>query len=73
MAERINVTLGDGLYKQLKTRSEFSGASMSSIMSLAYSQYEAQLSLSNELPELVKFMNTDEFKEALKKEISSKA
>ena len=36
MAERINVTLGDELYKQLKARSEFSGASMSSIMSLAY-------------------------------------
>lgn len=73
MAERVNVSLGDDLYDKLRKRAEFTGASMSSIMSLAYANYENQQMMADELPMMVKLMSSSEFQEALKNENASKA
>lgn len=51
--KRVNVSLGDELYKKVEKRSAETGASMSSILALAYEQYEMQQSVANQLPALL--------------------
>lgn len=51
--KRVNVSLGDELYKKVEKRSADTGASMSSILALAYEQYEMQQSVTQQLPELL--------------------
>lgn len=51
--KRVNVSLGDTLYKKVEKRSAETGASMSSILALAYEQYEMQQTVTNQLPELL--------------------
>ena len=51
--KRVNVSLGDELYKKVEKRSTETGASMSSIMALAYEQYEMQQTVTNQLPALL--------------------
>lgn len=51
--KRVNVSLGDELYKKVEKRSAETGASMSSILALAYEQYEMQQSVTNQLPALL--------------------
>lgn len=51
--KRVNVSLGDDLYKKVEKRSAETGASMSSIMALAYEQYEMQQSMTQQLPALL--------------------
>lgn len=51
--KRVNVSLGDDLYKKVEKRSAETGASMSSILALAYEQYEMQQSMTNQLPALL--------------------
>ena len=51
--KRVNVSLGDELYKKVEKRSTETGASMSSILALAYEQYEMQQTVTNRLPELL--------------------
>lgn len=51
--KRVNVSLGDELYKKVEKRSAETGASMSSIMALAYEQYEMQQTVTNQLPALL--------------------
>lgn len=51
--KRVNVSLGDELYKKVEKRSAETGASMSSILALAYEQYEMQQSMTQQLPALL--------------------
>ena len=51
--KRVNVSLGDELYKKVEKRSAETGASMSSILALAYEQYEMQQSVTQQLPALL--------------------
>lgn len=51
--KRVNVSLGDELYKKVEKRSTETGASMSSILALAYEQYEMQQTVTNQLPALL--------------------
>lgn len=51
--KRVNVSLGDELYKKVEKRSAETGASMSSILALAYEQYEMQQTVTNQLPALL--------------------
>lgn len=55
--KRVNVSLGDELYKKVEKRSAETGASMSSILALAYEQYEMQQSMSQQLPALLEAIN----------------
>lgn len=54
--KRVNVSLGDELYKKVERRSAETGASMSSILALAYEQYEMQQSMVNQMPGLLEAM-----------------
>lgn len=51
--KRVNVSLGEELYKKVEKRSADSGASMSSILALAYEQYEMQQTVTQQLPKLL--------------------
>ena len=51
--KRVNVSLGDELYKKVEKRSTETGASMSSIMALAYEQYEMQQTVTQQMPKLL--------------------
>ena len=53
MMKRVNVSLGEELYKKVEKRSADSGASMSSILALAYEQYEMQQTVTQQLPKLL--------------------
>lgn len=58
--KRVNVSLGDELYKKVEKRSADTGASMSSILALAYEQYEMQQSMTNQLPKLLEALQVEQ-------------
>ena len=66
--KRVNVSLGDELYKKVEKRSAETGASMSSIMALAYEQYEMQQSMTNQLPKLLEALQVEQMIEREKLE-----
>lgn len=66
--KRVNVSLGDELYKKVEKRSAETGASMSSIMALAYEQYEMQQTMTNQLPKLLEALQVEQMIEQEKLE-----
>lgn len=66
--KRVNVSLGDELYKKVEKRSAETGASMSSIMALAYEQYEMQQTMTNQLPKLLEALQVEQMIEREKLE-----